>query len=231
MRAGISTRDIEKRVQSIVSQTSARAYFKGYRGYPSIITTPVNSEVVHALPTDRRLVEGDILKVEFGLELRGEHAFIGWTFPIEPISRSRENLLVGTHRALRAALGRIQNNAHVGLISETIELELQRHQLHPCREFVGYRIGRQPTMSPPIPCFSSTPVEKTPLLKNGMVLAVIVISHVSEPHLSVAGNQWTVFDTRQSDSAYYSAMVRVAESGCEWLNHCPAWTPPEVRTG
>lgn len=228
VKPGISTRDIESRIQGLISETPAVPYFKGYKGYPSIVSTPVNFEVVHTPPTKRRLQDGDILKVEFGLKLNAEHAFVGWTFALGSISPERAKLLTGTHNALAAALREIRSDARVGAISQAVESELTHHGLYPSHEFVGYRIGQQPTMKPAIPCFSSAPVDRTSTIKTGMKLALIVIAHAKEPELRVKSDYWTVHDTQHADSAYFSAMVRVTDAGFEQLNQYPVWIEPAV---
>lgn len=225
---GVSTKDIEDRIQRVVSQTAAVPYFKGYRGYPSIISTPVNFEVVHTPPTTRALARGDLLKIEFGLKIENEHSFVGWTFPVGKISEKRAKLLVGAHRALQSGLTEIRDSANVGSISLAIENELLRRGLYPSREFQGYQIGSQPSMSPAIPCFAEGPVAKTPVIKSGMKLAVIVIAHATPPKLRLNPDNWTVHDGLRGDSAYFSALVRVTDSGYELLTQHPTWQEPNI---
>ena len=229
IRPDIRTVEIERLVAKITKPTGAHLYFKGYRGYPSIISLPVNDELVHTPPSKRILREGDLLKMEFGVALDSRHAVVEWTFPVGRISLEDQTLLEGAHNALLAGLGEVRTGARLGAVSFAIHRALTASGLSPNRDFVGYGIGTQPVMSPQIPCYSSCTDETQvggPRLCKGMVLAILVIAHQGKSACFVNPNGWGVRTTDGRKAALFSRMIEVTDGGAKILTRDPVFMPP-----
>jgi methionyl aminopeptidase len=226
IKPGITIGDIERFVAEITKPTGAQLYFKGYRGYPSSMSLPVNDEVVHTPPSKRILREGDLLKMEFGVALNARHAVVEWTFPIGKISAEDQALLNGAHDALLAGLKQIRIGARVGAISFAIHKALQTAGLSPSHHFVGYGIGAQPVCPPQIPCFSPYTDESQIVgqrLRKGMILAILVIAHQGEPTYRVNQDGWTVRTVDGRKAALFSRMVEVTDEGATILTKAPVF--------
>jgi methionyl aminopeptidase len=229
IKPGITTEEIERYVAEIVRPTGATLYFKGYRGYPSILSLPVNDEIVHTPPSKRRLQEGDLLKMEFGVALRERHAVIEWTFPVGRISAEDQSLLVSAYAALQAGVAQVRTGARVGAISFAIQKALKAAGLSPNQQFVGYGIGERAHMEPQIPCFSHYVDESQiggPRLPAGKVLAILVIAHQGASECFVDRDRWTVRTKDGKKAALYSRMVEVTDEGAKILTKDPVFSPP-----
>ena len=220
VRPGITTGDIETLVTRLLDQTKAEGYFKGYHKYPSYICASVNDQVVHALPSSRVLVAGDLLKLEIGIRYAGQHAFVAWTFPIGAISDSDARLIRSAQEALLAGIRGISNGVPTSEISKTMDTAIRSAGYEPNSDFVGYQIGELPTMSPQIPCAYSGRASNE-RLSTGMLLSVLVIVHEGSAKCVVTSNGWNVASKDGKRSVMFSRLVRVDPAGSSALSDFP----------
>jgi methionyl aminopeptidase len=210
---GGTPRDLEAAASRILDAAGAHGYFKGYHGYPSLLCVSFNEETVHTPPSKRAFKLGDIVKVEFGVEKDGEHAFLGWTYPIGIVGDAKLRLMAGAKAALDAGVQEVRAGNRVGAVSQAIQNALNSNHLVPSRDYVGYQIGKQAHMSPPIPCFHEGDEVKGPEMQQGQKLAILVIAHPESSELKVLGDGWTVVARDGKPSALFSTTVQVLPEG------------------
>jgi len=208
---GKRTVDIESRLIRLLTRSQVKFYFKGYRGYPNIVSTSVNAEIAYAPTSTRLLKEGDLLKVEFGLFHKGEYAFMAKTCPLGTISPKNAMMLLGCKSALNKGISAVLHGSSVGDISWAIHQELRMYNLVPNEQFGGYRTGPELRMDPFIPCFATKPGPRGFRLSKGMKLAVLVIAHPSTPEVRIKADGWTAFDAKGAPSAYFGSLIEVTE--------------------
>lgn len=220
IRPGVTTEDVEMLVARLIDQTKAEGYFKGYRGYPAYIGASINNEVLHAVPSNRRLVDGDLLKLEIGVRYSGQYAFVAWTFPIGKLSDSDARLIRAAQDALSKGIQKISDGVLVSELSKTMDGVIRSAGYTPNADFVGYQMGERPVMSPQIPC-SFSAKDSSEQLSAGMRCAIIVIVHEGSPQCLITSNGWNVISKDGKRSVIFSRLVEVTAKGSTVLTDFP----------
>ena len=212
IKAGITTKSIEDFIVDIIEKREGVAYFLGYRGYPCAISTSINNEIVYGLPSERCIKDGDLLKVEYGVLKDGVHAYRGWTYPIGDSDPRMIDLCRNASATLRLASNKaITGNKNTD-ISKVIQKSLTAGGYKPNLNYVGYRIGRQAHMEPSIPCFYKRFKNQGVKLEQGIVIAIIVISHMGSSDIYFNEDGWVPLTKDNSCSVLFSHMVEVGET-------------------
>jgi methionyl aminopeptidase len=212
---GVSTLDLEKYVERRVAQAGARAAFKGYRGYPCCLCTSVNNEVIHGIPSERRLKIGDILSLDMGVVLDGYYGDSAITVAVGRISEASERLLRITQEALQLAIEKARLGNRLGDVSATVQRYVEGNGYSVVREFVGHGIGRQLHEEPQVPNFGQA--GHGPALKEGMVLAIEPMVNAGGPAVRVLADNWTAVTADGELSAHFEHMVAVTHNGPDIL--------------
>jgi methionyl aminopeptidase len=212
---GVSTLDLEKYIERRIAQWGARPAFKGYRGYPCCLCASVNSEVIHGIPSERRLKRGDILSLDMGVVLDGYYGDSAITVPVGEISESTQRLLRITQEALQLAIDKARLGNRLGDISATVQRHVEENGYSVVREFVGHGIGRQLHEEPQIPNFGQT--GHGPALKQGMVLAIEPMVNAGGAEVRVLADNWTAVTADGTLSAHFEHMVAVTHNGPDIL--------------
>jgi methionyl aminopeptidase len=178
-----------------------------------------NEETVHTPPSNRAFKSGDIVKIEFGVEKDGEHTFLGWTYPIGSVGDDKLRLMAGAKAALDAGVQEVRAGNRVGVVSQAIQNALSSNHLVPTRDYVGFQIGKEAHMSPPIPCFYEGDDVKGPEMQQGQKLSILVIAHPESSKLKVLLDGWTVVALDGKPSALFSATVQVLPEGGKRLTN------------
>ncbi len=224
VRPGISTKDLDEFAEEYTAQKDARAAFKGYRGYPGSVCTSINQEVVHGIPSaSRRLREGDILSMDFGVELDGYFADAALTVPVGKIGPEREKLLRVTRESLEHGIDKVRPGNRLGDISAAVQEWVEKNGYSVVREFVGHGIGTRMHEDPQLPNYG-TPGQGARLLE-GMVLAIEPMVNTGGPAVRVLDDDWTAVTADGSDSAHFEHTVAVTKNG-PWI-----LTRPKDATG
>ncbi|MGB0036905.1 MAG: type I methionyl aminopeptidase [Candidatus Acidiferrales bacterium] len=224
VRPGVSTKDLDDFAEAYTAQNHARPAFKGYRGYPSSLCTSINQEVVHGIPSSaRRLREGDILSMDFGVELDGYFADAALTVPVGKIAPEREKLLRVTRESLEHAIEKVRPGNRLGDISAAVQEWVEKNGFSVVREFVGHGIGTKMHEDPQLPNYGTA--GQGPRLQEGMVLAIEPMVNRGGPGVKVLGDEWTAVTSDGSDSAHFEHTVAVTASG-PWI-----LTRPREATG
>jgi methionyl aminopeptidase len=214
----ISTEDLNTRLEEYVLQKGGIPVFKGYRGYPKSICASINEEIVHGIPNQRKLCNGDILSVDIGVEFNKYVADAAITIPIGEISEEAESLLQVCEEALNKAIEKTYANNKLSEVSRSIQDYVESNGLSVIRDYTGHGIGRQMHEDPQIPNFVSKDLLKADeILLQGMALAIEPMICVGKYDTEVLKNKWTVVTKDRKLSAHFEHTVVVTENGAEIL--------------
>jgi methionyl aminopeptidase len=217
IKPGFRTEQLEECVARHLPKVRARGYFKGYGNYPNFISASINDQVVHTPPSKRSLKKGDLLKIEFGLEKNSEYAFLGWTYPVGDVSPENKRLLECGKNALKAGIDKALPNVPVADVSRVIDTTIRRAGFKPNRDYVGYKMGERPVMSPQIPIEFDPARPPVGKLRSGDTISVLVIVHAGDPDVLVSSDGWTVFSSNHRPSVLFSKMIRLGETNAQQL--------------
>ena len=214
-RPGVTTLDLEKFVERRLAQAKAKPAFKGYRGYPCCLCASVNEQIVHGIPSSRRLNDGDIVSLDLGVVIDGYYGDAAMTVPVGVISEPLKKLLRVTEESLHLAIDQARVGNRLGDVSAAVEEHVLSNGFSVVREFVGHGIGRQLHEEPQIPNFGQPGYG--PPLKEGMVLAIEPMVNVGGPGLKILDDQWTAVTADGTHSAHFEHMIAVTDNGPDVL--------------
>lgn len=215
IRPGVSLLDLEKLADNLFSQSGGLPSFKGYKGYPSPLCLSVNQVVVHGVPTDYILKEGDILAIDMGMYYRGWHTDAAVTLPVGNIAPEARRLLAGAYAALLAGTEAVREGNHVQDVSKAIEQILRGRGLTIFRQLVGHGIGRELHLDPMIPNFDSG--SKGMELKSGLVVALEPIAGLGKEETRELPDGWTIETADGRLAAHFEHSILLTPSGPEVL--------------
>ncbi|TAM82959.1 MAG: type I methionyl aminopeptidase [Acidobacteria bacterium] len=214
-KPGVTTMDLESFVERRLAEVGAKPAFKGYRGYPCCLCASVNEQIVHGIPSNRRLNEGDIVSLDLGVVIDGYYGDAAMTVPVGMISESLQRLLRVTEESLQLAIDKARVGNRLGDISAAVEQHVVSSGFSVVKEFVGHGIGRQLHEEPQIPNFG--PPGYGPPLKEGMVLAIEPMVNVGSSGLKILDDQWTAVTVDGAASAHFEHMIAVTQNGPDVL--------------
>ena len=214
-RPGLTTKELDAFADQFAREQSARPAFKGYRGYPGSLCTSLNSEIIHGIPSSKRkLKEGDILSLDFGVELDGYFADSAVTVPIGEIAPERKKLLLVTRDALDKAIEQARIGNRLSDISAAVQLSVERNGFSVVREFVGHGIGTKMHEDLQLPNYGEA--GRGPRLLEGMVLAIEPMVNAGHPEVRMLEDGWTAVTEDESDSAHFEHTVAITANG-PWI--------------
>jgi methionyl aminopeptidase len=212
---GVTTQEIDAAAEAQVRAAGAEPAFKGYHGYPATVCVSVNEQVVHGIPSTRKLVEGDVLSLDMGAKLEGFYGDCAVTLPVGRVSPTAEKLLRVTNEALFRGIDAVKPGARVSDIGAAVQAHVEANGFSVVREFVGHGIGTSLHEEPQIANYG--PGGRGPRLSEGMVLAIEPMVNVGDPGVKVLGDGWTAVTRDSSLSAHFEHTVVVTGDGCEIL--------------
>lgn len=213
---GVSTQDLEDLAEEFLARQGLRAAFKGYMGFPANLCTSINEEVVHGIPSRKRILrDGDILSLDFGAVRDGFFGDAARTYRVGAVPESSVRLMEATDRALGRAIEAAVPGNRVGDISAAIQAEAEGAGFSVVRDFVGHGIGRSMHEDPQVPNFGSPGTG--PKLQEGMVLAIEPMVNEGGHAVEVLPDGWTVVTRDRRRSAHFEHMVAICGSGCRIL--------------
>ena len=210
-RPGISTKELDELTESMLKKLGGTPAFKGYRGFPASLCASVNEVIVHGIPSKRKLVDGDILSLDFGVYIDGFYGDAAITIPIGNISSDAEKLLETTREALYKSIEKAREGNRLFDISASIESEAGRNGYSVVREFVGHGIGRDLHEDPQVPNYGTpgTGIK----LKAGMVLAIEPMINAGGSDVRIKKDGWTAVTRDGSLSAHFEQSVAITSDG------------------
>lgn len=212
VKPGATTMDLERVAEARIRDLGAMPAFKGYNGYPACLCTSVNSEVIHGIPSDKRvLVEGDVVSVDCGLILEGYYSDAAVTYPVGRLSMEARKLLDVTKASLEQAIHEVQVGQTLGDIGAAVQEMCEAEGFGVVREFVGHGIGKNMHEDPQVPNYGRR--GKGTKLKAGMVLAIEPMINAGSAEVKVLKDGWTAVTVDGSLSAHFEHTVAVTTNG------------------
>lgn len=212
---GITTADLDALAEQRLREAGGEPAFKGYHGYPATICASVNEQVVHGIPSSRKLAEGDIVSVDMGAKMDGFYGDSAVTVPVGTVSPDARRLLDVTRGSLYEGLAAVKPGGRLSDIGAAVQRHVEAHGFTVVREFVGHGIGTALHEEPQIPNYG-TP-GRGPRLTEGMVLAIEPMVNMGKAAVKVLGDGWTAVTKDGSLSAHFEHTVVVTSEGCRIL--------------
>jgi methionyl aminopeptidase len=215
VKPGVTTADLDALAEKRIAQAGATPAFKGYHGYPATICASINEEVIHGIPSGRRVLnEGDIISIDVGASLGGYFGDSAVTLPVGPVSEDAATLLRVTEEALFKAIERVRVGGRISDIGHAVQQHVEAYGFSVVREFVGHGIGQRMHEEPQVPNYGDP--GRGPRLAEGMVLAIEPMVNAGKPAVKVLGDGWTAITRDGSLSAHFEHTVAVTADG-PWI--------------
>ncbi|MDH4269138.1 MAG: type I methionyl aminopeptidase [Dehalococcoidia bacterium] len=214
VRPGIKTAQLDIIMAEESKKRGVIPSFKNYRGFPANLCVSVNDEIVHGIPGERIVQEGDIVSLDVGARLNGFHTDAAITVGAGRISKEAEDLIAVTEGSLESGIAQAISGAWVGDISSAIQRYVESKRFSVVREYTGHGVGRDLHEEPQIPNFV---FGKGSLLRKGMTLAIEPMVNAGDWHTKLAANQWTVLTADGSLSAHFEHTIAIAGNEAEIL--------------
>lgn len=212
---GVSTADLNDLVADTLKELGATSNFLGHHGFPGVICASVNEEIVHGIPGDRVLREGDIISVDIGAIIDGFHGDSAWTYPVGKVTDEIARLLQDTEDALYAGIAAARSGNRIGAIGAAVEAFARPLGYGIVEGYGGHGIGRQMWEEPHIPNLGSP--QHGPRMRPGMTLAIEPMLNLGDKETRVLDDDWTVVTADGSWSAHFEHTVLITESEAEIL--------------
>lgn len=211
IRPGIRTKDLDALALEVLKAEGAIPSFKGYQGYPANICVSVNEQVVHGIPGNTVLREGDIVSVDIGAIVDGFHGDAAWTYPVGEVDEAAQALLRAGEGALYAGIEKARPGNRLSDISHAVQVYVESRGFSVVRDFVGHGIGRSMHEAPQVPNFG--PPNRGPRLKPGMTLAIEPMVNAGGYEVEILSDRWTVVTRDRSLSVHFEHTVAITEDG------------------
>ena len=212
---GVKTSFIDERVEEFIIQQGARPAFKGYRGFPASLCISINDQVVHGIPSERIIQDGDLVSVDIGVDYRGYFTDAAFSVVAGSDNGVASQLVRVAKKSLFRGIEKAKVGNRIGDISHAIQKYIEKNHFSVVRDFVGHGLGRSLHEEPQIPNFGLK--NQGPLIKKGMVLAIEPMVNEKGYQVEILEDGWTVVTRDQGLSAHYEHTVLVTENGPEIL--------------
>jgi methionyl aminopeptidase len=208
---GATTRQLDRWAESEIRKAGAVPAFLHYKGYPATLCTSINDVIVHGIPGDRELEEGDIVGVDCGVLYKGYYGDAARTYAVGKVSPAARRLMEVTREALELAIAQVRPGAHLSDIGWAVQRHVEEQGFSVVREFVGHGIGAALHEEPQVPNFGEP--GRGPRLRPGMVLAIEPMVNAGTPGVRFDADGWTARTADGSLSAHYEYSVAVTAAG------------------
>lgn len=215
VRPGIRTRDLDAIAEGEIVRLGAKPAFKGYRGFPATVCASVNEEIVHGIPGDRQLQEGDLIKMDVGAVIDGFIGDAAITVAVGRVSDEARALMDVTRQALKEGINAARNGARVGDIGWAVQTFVEARGYSVVREYVGHGIGRFLHEDPQVPNYGTA--KKGPLLRKGMTIAIEPMVNIGDWHTRVLDDNWTIVTMDGSLSSHFEHTIAITDGEPEVL--------------
>lgn len=209
IKSGITTKYLDNKAEEFILKCKGKPSFKGYYGFPSTLCISINNEVIHGIPSNKIIKDGDVVSVDCGANIHGFHADAARTFGVGNITRESENLINVTRDSFFEGLKYIREGNRIGDVSNAIQTYVESNGYFVVKAFTGHGIGKELHEAPEVPNFGKKGFGV--LLKKGMAIAVEPMVNIGTEHVKVLNDDWTVVTSDGSLSAHYENTVIVTE--------------------
>ena len=216
LRPGITTADLDRLAERLIREAGAEPAFKGYQGFPASICTSINDEVVHGIPSPRRVIrEGDVVSIDVGARYHGYHGDSAATFAVGAVSAEARRLLEVTRRSLEAGIAAARPGHRVGDVGHAVQQVVEAAGFSVVRDYAGHGIGRAMHEDPQVPNYGRPGTGLR--LRPGLVLAIEPMVNAGGPAVRTDPDGWTVRTVDGSLSAHFEHTVLITEGEPEVL--------------
>ena len=215
IRPGVETKELDKIARDEIIRRNGYPAFKGYRGFPGNICTSINEVVVHGIPSERRLREGDIISLDIGVKFRDYYADAAMTFPVGKVSDTAEKLIDAARSALYIGIENAIPGKRLSDVSASIQEHVEEAGFSVVRSFVGHGIGTKIHEEPEIPNFGRPGTG--PRLEPGMVLAIEPMVNAGTFEVEILDDGWTAVTKDRRLSAHFEHTVAIRKGGVDIL--------------
>jgi methionyl aminopeptidase len=212
VKPGVTTSALDEIAEELIRRAGAVPAFKGYHGYPATICASINEEVIHGIPSGRRILnEGDVISIDVGASLDGYYGDSAVTLPVGMVSEEAATLLRVTEESLYKAIDRVRVGGRISDIGHAVQQHVEAYGFSVVREFVGHGIGQRMHEEPQVPNYGEP--GRGPRLTEGMVLAIEPMVNAGKPAVKVLADGWTAVTRDSSLSAHFEHTVAVTADG------------------
>jgi len=215
VKPGIRTQDIDIKAEKLIRSLGAEPAFLGYYGFPATICTSVNEQVVHGIPSDRVIKNGDMLSLDIGVKHKGYYSDAARTWPVGQISKECTKLIEVTRQSLYEGIKGIDRGSRLGDLSHRIQQYVESHGYSVVRDFVGHGIGRALHEDPQVPNYGER--GRGIVIEEGLVIAIEPMVNLGSPEVRILQDGWTVVTQDGSLSAHHEETVAICKNGPEVL--------------
>jgi methionyl aminopeptidase len=216
-KANVRTSELEAACKEMLSsRPDMKAAFKGYNGFPYCLCVSVNDEVVHGMPSDRMLVDGDIVSLDFGAIYKGFYGDAAVTYPVGEVSEDARKLMRTTEESLYRGIEEVREGNRLYDVSHAVQAHVEAEGFSVVRDFVGHGIGRHLHEDPQIPNFGARGTGVR--LRKGMVLAIEPMINAGGSEIVIRDNGWTAATRDGRLSAHFEHTVALTDKGAEILS-------------
>jgi methionyl aminopeptidase len=221
VRPGVSTHELDQIALEMIRAHGGTPSFLGYHGYPASICSSLNEEVVHGIPSPKVVLkDGDVIKLDVGVKLKGFHADCAISVPVGKVPDDHRKLLEVTRESLWKGIQAVTLRGRLQDVSRAIQQHVEKHGYSIVREMVGHGVGKQLHEPPQIPNYVDAQHEN-PQLLEGMTLAIEPMVNLGDAEIETLEDQWTVVATDGKLSAHFEHTVAVARGGADVLTLGP----------
>ena len=215
VRPGVTTQELDEIAEREIRTRNATPSFKGYRGFPATICTSINSEIVHGIPGNRVLKEGDLIKLDAGAIVEGFHGDSAVTVPVGEVSEEALKLIETTERSLQAGIAEAKSGNRIHDIGAAVQTTAEGAGFSVVREYVGHGIGRALHEDPPVPNYGKAGTGLK--LEPGLVIAIEPMVNVGSYETRLLPDGWTVVTADGALSAHFEHTIAITDNGPEVL--------------
>ena len=215
IRPGITTLELDKIAEDYITSQGAKPSFKGYGGFPGSICTSVNDEIIHGIPSLRKLRDGDIISIDMGSYIGGYHGDCARTFGVGEISAENQKLMDVTKQSFFEGIKFAREGCHLYEISAAVQKYVEENGFSVVRDYVGHGIGRNLHEDPAIPNYRQ--VGRGPRLQKGMVLAIEPMVNAGTFKIEVLDDGWTTVTADGRNAAHYENTLVITDGEPELL--------------
>lgn len=215
IKPGITTKELDKLAEEYIISMGGVPSCKGYEGFPATLCTSINDEVVHGIPGNKKLKNGDIITIDMVIGYKGYQADAAWTYAVGQIDNKKNYLMEHTEKALYKGIEQVKPGAKIGDISHAIETYATNHKLGVVKELVGHGIGKDMHEEPDVPNYGKP--HTGPRLKTGMVICIEPMLNLGTADIYIEDDEWTIKTMDGKPAAHYEHTILVTKDGHEIL--------------
>ena len=215
IKEGITTKELDSIAEKFIREHDGIPTCKGYEGFPATLCTSINDEVVHGIPSNRKLKNGDIITIDMVIGYHGYQGDSAWTYQVGNINDKKKYLMEHTKNALYEGIKQVKPGNHIGDISNAVEEYAKKHNLGVVKELVGHGIGTEMHEEPDVPNYGKKGTG--PILKEGMVICIEPMLNLGSASIAMLDDDWTIVTQDEKPSAHYEHTVLVTKDGYEIL--------------